>query len=96
MSNPAWKKRERTAAALFGAKRQPLSGSSGRGDQTRSDSTHPTLFIETKTRIKSFVRTLWKETAELAGKEGKTAVLVFTKRASPAVWWSSMRTTSTG
>jgi len=41
-----WKRREREAARLFGAERQPLSGSGGRADRTRSDSTHDRLFIE--------------------------------------------------
>jgi hypothetical protein len=83
MSDPAWKKRERSAAALFGAMRQPLSGSSGRGDQTRSDSTHDVLFIETKTRMKSFVRALWKETSVLANEENKTPVLVLYEKSKP-------------
>ena len=48
-----WKHRERDAAAVFGAKRQPLSGSSGRDDLTRSDSLHKKLFIETKFKAKS-------------------------------------------
>lgn len=71
-----WKARERQAARLFGAERQPLSGSGGRSDQTRSDSTHPTLFIETKLRAHSSVRALWERTRELARLEGKTPVLV--------------------
>jgi len=71
-----WKARERKAARLFGAERQPLSGSGGRPDQTRSDSTHPALFIETKLRASSAVRTLWEQTRELAKLEHKTPVLV--------------------
>jgi hypothetical protein len=54
----SWKRRERNAAGLFGAQRQSLSGSSGRADRTRSDSTHPSLFIETKFQAASTVRTL--------------------------------------
>ena len=46
-----WKRRERDAARLFGARRQVLSGSSGREDVTGSDTTHERLFIETKLRV---------------------------------------------
>lgn len=71
-----WKRRERDAAGLFGARRQPGSGSGGRADQTRSDSTHDRLFIETKLRASSAVRTLWEQTRDLARREGKTPVLI--------------------
>jgi hypothetical protein len=46
-----WKRRERQAAAIFRARRQVLSGSSGRDDRSKSDSTHESLFIETKLRV---------------------------------------------
>lgn len=72
----SWKRRERQAARLFGSERQPGSGSGGRADQTRSDSTHDQLFIETKLRASSSVRTLWEATAALAKREGKTPVLM--------------------
>ena len=75
MHRSTWKRRERDAARLFGAKRQPLSGSSGRDDLTRSDSDHPTLFIETKTRKRHTVRTLWEDVRNRARKENKTPVL---------------------
>jgi hypothetical protein len=71
-----WKRRERDAARLFGAERQPGSGSCGRSDQTRSDSTHERLYIETKLRAASSVRTLWEKTAALARLEAKTPVLM--------------------
>lgn len=71
-----WKRRERQAARLFGAERQPGSGSGGRADQTRSDSTHDRLFIETKMRAASSVRTLWEKTAALARREGKVPLLM--------------------
>jgi hypothetical protein len=72
----SWKRRERQAARLFGAERQPGSGSGGRRDQTRSDSTHETLYIEAKLRASSSVRTLWDSTASKARQEGKTPVLM--------------------
>jgi hypothetical protein len=48
-----WKRREREAARLFGAERQPLSGSGGRADRTRSDSTHDRLFVECRILAKT-------------------------------------------
>ena len=48
MSNKTWKNVERRVAAFFGTLRNRCSGSSGRADETSSDSVHPTLFIETK------------------------------------------------
>ena len=74
-SRSTWKARERQAARLFGAQRQVGSGSGGRADQTRSDSTHSALFIETKLRASSAVRSLWEKTAAMAKKERKTPVL---------------------
>jgi hypothetical protein len=79
-SRSTWKRRERQAARRFGAQRQPLSGSGGRSDQTKSDSTHDRLYIETKMRASSSVRTVWEKTAALARREGKTPLLMlFTK-----------------
>jgi hypothetical protein len=71
-----WKRRERQAASIFGARRQVGSGSGGRADQTRSDSLHKNLFIETKLRASSATRNLWESTAALAKKEAKTPVLM--------------------
>jgi hypothetical protein len=78
-----WKRREQNAAGLFGAKRQPLSGSSGRADRTRSDSTHPSLFIETKLQAASAVRTLWDQTRDRARRESKRPVLVLYAKGKP-------------
>lgn len=78
-----WKRRERDAARLFGAERQPLSGSAGRADRSRSDSTHGRLFIETKLRASSSVRTLWDETRRRARLEGKVPVLVLYAKGKP-------------
>ena len=75
-SRSTWKRRERDSAAIFGARRQVGSGSGGRADQTRSDSTHPSLFIETKLRASSAVRSLWEKTNDFAKAEGKTPVLM--------------------
>jgi hypothetical protein len=75
-SRNTWKRRERDAANLFGSRRKVLSGSSGRDDETRSDSVHPRLFIETKLRASSATRSLWEATRTLARREGKTPVLM--------------------
>jgi hypothetical protein len=78
-----WKKAESRVAALFGARRQPLSGSSGRDDLTSSDTTHPRLFIEAKYRERHAVRTLYDKTKALARKEGKTPVLALIDKNRP-------------
>jgi hypothetical protein len=75
MSDRPWKKHERKAAAIFGTKRKIGSGCQGRDDATRSDSNHPTLFIECKTRARCAVRSLMNKTAELAKAEKKTPIL---------------------
>jgi hypothetical protein len=81
-----WKRRERDAGRLFGAERQVLSGSAGRGDRTRSDSTHDRLFIECKLRSTSAVRSLWERTRDRAWAERKTPVLaLFAKRKQGAL-----------
>jgi hypothetical protein len=79
----SWKRRERNAAGLFGAKRQPLSGSSGRADRTRSDSTHDRLFVETKLQAVSAVRTLWERTRDRARRESKRPVLALFAKGKP-------------
>jgi len=73
-----WKTTERRAARFFGAERNRLSGSSGRPDISKSDSTHYALFIEAKRR-KGFMSALRqaKDVHKLAKKEGKLGVLWF-------------------
>jgi hypothetical protein len=78
-----WKRRERNAASLFGAQRQVLSGSSGRGERSRSDSTHERLYIEAKTRASSAVRRLWENTKKLAHREHKVAVVMLFDKHKP-------------
>ena len=78
-----WKRRERDAARLFGVERQPLSGSSGRPDGTRSDSTHGRLYVETKLRAASAVRTLWERTRDAARRERKTPVVILYAKGKP-------------
>jgi hypothetical protein len=71
-----WQKREAHAASLFGCKRKVLSGSSGRDDETASDSTHPRLYLETKLKAKTALRSLWEATKAKARREKKLPVLV--------------------
>jgi hypothetical protein len=70
-----WQKREGKAAALFGARRQRCSGSSGRADCSRSDSTHPALYLETKLRQHHAAVALLDQVKGPARREGKTPVL---------------------
>ena len=78
-----WQRFEERVAALFGCRRQVLSGSSGRDDATASDSTHPVLFIEAKFRDKHAARTLHDATRELARKEGKVPVVALCDKGRP-------------
>ncbi len=78
-----WKASERRVAAMFGSVRNRLSGSSGRADESASDSKHPTLFIEVKYREKHTVRTLYDATSALAKKEGKIPVVVLVDKGRP-------------
>lgn len=86
MSDKAWKKRERDGAKAFGAKRTIGSGSLGREDRTCSDSTHETLFIETKLRANHAAVSLWDKTAKLAKKEKKTPVILLAEKNRPGLW----------
>src|SRR5262245_28898632 len=79
----SWKRRERNAASLFGAQRQVLSDSCGRGERSRSDTNHDRLFIETKLRASSSVRSLCEKTRELARRESKVPVLMLYAKGKP-------------
>lgn len=78
-----WQRAESRAAALFGARRNVLSDASGRDDRTASDSTHPTLFVETKLRGRHAARTLYDAVKAKARKEGKTPVLCLADKRRP-------------
>ena len=81
-----WKQRERNAAAIFGARRQRCSGSSGIEGQTRSDSVHPRLFIEHKLRASHAVLNLWRAELPKARKEGKDLVIVLSEKGRKGQW----------
>lgn len=86
MTHPSsWKRRERQAAALFGARRQPLSGSAGRPGRSSSDSDHPTLYVETKLRASCAARALWEDVAAKARAEGKTPVVALASKGKPGI-----------
>lgn len=86
MSNSAWKQRERSGAASFGAKRTIGSGSLGREDRTSSDTTHPKLFIEIKLRAKHTVLSLYDKVAKLARREKKTPAILLAEKNRPGFW----------
>jgi hypothetical protein len=75
-----WKRRERDAAALFGARRRPLSGSSGRPDLSRSDSTHEAIYLETKLRRRHAAVALLDAVRKLARKEGRVPVVALASK----------------
>ena len=79
----SWKRRERDAAGLFGAQRQVLSGSCGRGERGRSDTTHERLYVESKLRASSSVRSLWEKTRDLARRERKVPVVALYDKRKP-------------
>lgn len=79
MTDPGWKKVERRIARYLGAERNP--GSGGSRTATRSDSTHPRLFIETKHGKQAEIgwaaaEKLFEEVRKRAKAEGKDPVLV--------------------
>ncbi|SIO37670.1 hypothetical protein SAMN05444166_4208 [Singulisphaera sp. GP187] len=75
-----WKAIERRVAARFGSLRQRLSGSSGRADETASDTKHPKLFIEIKYREKHAIFTLYDATVKLAKAEGKIPLVCIAEK----------------
>ncbi len=75
-----WKRAESEAAAIFGARRAVLSGSSNRDDRCSSDSTHERLYIETKYRQAWSVMTLFRSVVWKTRKTDKTAVLALKEK----------------
>jgi hypothetical protein len=74
-SKSAWTRAEASLAALFGARRRVLSGSSGRADIDGDDGTHERLWLESKLRASHAVYSLWRATKAAATKAGKIPVL---------------------
>jgi hypothetical protein len=78
MANKPWKQAERNAARALGTTRTPLSGGASR--QTRSDSLHPRIYLETKYRQRFAVVELIRKEEVKAKKEEKTAILCLQQR----------------
>ena len=76
----AWKSFERRVANFFNTTRTPLSG--GNSKVTRSDTFHPHLFIECKTRKSFAFHTTYKDAKEKAKKEGKLPILITQEKGS--------------
>jgi len=68
-----WKRFERRIARSVGTERTPLSGGASR--HTRSDTLHPTLYIEAKCRQRHSIFTWWRATIGNAKIEKKTPIL---------------------
>lgn len=83
MADKPWKRNERKAAALFGSKRNSLSG--GNSKLSRSDSIHPRLFLECKQAKRHAVWTLYDEVRPKARKEKKIPVVVLRRNRSPGM-----------
>ena len=84
MADKAWKALERRVARYFGTDRNSLSG--GNSKVTRSDTLHPTLFIECKQRKRHSAVALWDETKKLADREDKTPVVCLAEKNRPGFW----------
>lgn len=78
-SKNTWKEFERRVASFFGTRRVPLSGSNS-GHGTNSDSLHPELYIECKVRQKSWLCTLFRDTAFKAKAENKLPIVAIKQK----------------
>ena len=84
-----WKKAEQRLARLFGAERLPGSGSfafrPAAQNESKSDSDHATVFLESKHKRKCSIWTLYEETKAKARIEKKIPVIGLFRHASPGV-----------
>lgn len=85
MPEKAWKRAERKVAEWFGARRNPLSGST---DHTsKSDTIHERLFIEVKFSQKPFSSVnIWDTANEKSQVEGKVPVVALVQKGRPGFW----------
>jgi len=91
MSDKTWKAVERRVAAFFGTFRNRCSGSSGRLDESASDTVHETVFIEAKhgDPARFFTveaRTLLADGPQKAIKEGKRFVACLHPKKEHGFW----------
>lgn len=84
MPEPTWKRRERQIAAYFDTYRTPGSGQVSR--HTSSDTLHPDLYVEIKSRVKHTAVSLWDKTKKKATREGKTPVVALCENGRPGFW----------
>lgn len=84
MPDKAWKAFERRVASFFKTERNALSG--GNSKLTRSDTLHPTLFIECKQRERFAVIRTWDDAKRLGTQENKTPVVCLSERNRPGFW----------
>jgi hypothetical protein len=77
-----WKRFESASAARFGARRNILSGSSGRDDRDPSDSTHERLHLEAKLRGHHSVYRVWDK-AKSQARGGKIPVVCLKEKNRP-------------
>lgn len=84
-SKYSWQKTEKDVAKDFGTERTPFSGSTS--GLTRSDSLHPSIFMECKTKAKHSVKTLYDETKKLAFAEGKVPLIILREDGSDEMLW---------
>ena len=82
-----WQKAEERVARWFGLHRNRCSGSSGRKDESRGDTTpHPTLYIETKYAKRFALVTLWDDTNLKAEAESKIPVVALVAKGRSDGW----------
>ena len=77
MADRTWKAKERQIANWFGTVRNALSG--GNSKQTRSDSLHPDLYIESKYSKRHAIWSLYEDTLPKAEAESKIPVLAISQ-----------------
>lgn len=80
-ANQQWKQAEREVAAIFGARRRPLSG--GNQGQGRDDAIHAKLFVSTKYAKRHALWSLYRTEKPKAIKEGKTVVIGLREKSVP-------------
>lgn len=91
MADRVWKQVERRVATFFGTQRNRLSGSSGRSDESSSDSIHPALYVEVKHGdLARFLNTEGRMLIEVgtvnAKHEGKRFVAVIHPKGGAGFW----------
>jgi hypothetical protein len=84
MPDKAWKQFERRVSRFFKTERNALSG--GNSKVTRSDTLHPTLFIECKQRERFAVIRTWDDAKKSATVEDKTPVVCLSEKGRPGFW----------